>query len=111
MANANAAAINQGYQGVGERINRFLAARGMGKSGATGTAALQTELGRQGSLAQNLGAASGQQLGFDENLLSDALQFAFATPGQKTIGTDTTSGSQFGMGAGMSGGIGKGLGT
>src|SRR5262249_50878371 len=45
--------INQGYVGLGDRMNRFLAARGFGKSGQAGSTALKTELGRQGTLANN----------------------------------------------------------
>lgn len=93
MQTANANQINTNYSTVGERMNRFLAARGFGQSGQTGKAQLQTELGRQGALAQNASNASGQQLDFDKALLSDALSAAFQATGSTTNKTDNTSSS------------------
>jgi hypothetical protein len=100
METANANSINQNYQGVGDQMNRYLAARGFGQSGSTGKAAMQTELGRQGALAQNASSASGQQLSFDQSLLSDALGAAFQNTGNTSTGTN--SGSSFGWGASAS---------
>jgi len=102
METGNANQINQSYSALGDRMNRFLAARGFGKSGATGKAAEQTELSRQGALATNAGNAAGTQLNFDQSLLSDALLASF----NKIGSTGTTSGSSFGWGADVGGSTG-----
>ncbi|GEM_PF-6574825 len=101
---ANANQINQNYAGVGDQMNRYLAARGFGQSGSTGKAAVQTDLARQGALAQNASNASGQQLSFDQSLLSDALGAAFQQVGNTSSGN--TSGSSFGWGVSGSGSTG-----
>ena len=103
----NADTINKSYAGVGDRMNRFLAARGFGQSGSTGKAALQTELGRQGALAGNNSAAAGQQLNFDQALLGDSLLASFNKVGDTSSGTN--SGSSFGWGVSASGATGGSL--
>jgi hypothetical protein len=107
---ASADQINKGYSGIGDRMNKFLAARGFGQSGKTGQAALQTELGRQGALAGNASNAAGQQLNLNTTYLSDALNAAFNTPGSNSSGTTSGSGSQWGFGAGASADFSKLLG-
>lgn len=94
---ASADQINKNYSGIGDRMNKFLAARGFGQSGKTGQTALQTELGRQGALAGNASAAAGQQLNLDTTYLSDALMAAFAVPG--SVNTGNTNGASSGWGA------------
>jgi hypothetical protein len=96
MQTANANQINQNYAGVGDQMNRFLAARGFGQSGSTGKAAMQTELGRQGALAQNASDASGQQLNLDQSLLSDSLLAAFNQIGNSSSQNGTSAGSNWG---------------
>ena len=102
---AGADQINKSYSTVGDRANRFLAARGFGKSGQVGKAALDTEVGRQGALAQNYTSAAGLQLNQNSAYLSDALAAAFASMGSKVDYTKTdtsdTSGSGFGLGVGL----------
>jgi len=100
METANASQINQQYNGMGDQMNRYLAARGFGQSGQTGQAAEQTNLAREGALASNTSAASGQQLGLDSTLLSDSLSAAFQQIGNTSQGT--TAGSSSGWGAGLS---------
>jgi hypothetical protein len=97
---ASADQINKSYSSLGDRMTKFLAARGFGQSGKSGQVQLQTELGRQGALAGNASAAAGQQLNLDTNYLSDALAFAFANPGSMATGTTTGSGTQSGSGSG-----------
>jgi hypothetical protein len=92
--------INQAYSQLGNRMNRFLAARGFGQSGQAGQTQLQTELGRQGALATNASTAAGQQLNLGPTYLSDALQLAFANPGSSSTGTTTGSGSGYGVALG-----------
>ena len=96
--------INQNYSSMGDRMNKFLAARGFGQSGSTGKAALQTELGRQGALAGNASSAAGQQLNLDSTYLSDALMAAYAVPG--SVNTGNTSGNSSGWGVSASGSSG-----
>jgi hypothetical protein len=107
---AGADQINKTSAGLGDRMNKFLAARGFGKSGAAGSSALQTEIGREGALGTNASAAAGTQIGENNTLLSDALGFAFANPGQTAAGSTsgatsgTTSGATSGSGFGISAG-------
>lgn len=109
---AGADEINKTSSGLGDRMNRFLAQRGFGKSGATGKAALQTEIGRESALGANASAASGLQLGQNSTALSDALGFAFANPGGTKTGTTSETGDTSGWGtsAGASFSLGKLLG-
>jgi hypothetical protein len=87
--------INSEYSSMGDRMNRFLAARGFGSSGQVGSTALKTELGRQSSLAGN--TATYGQMGLNEmnTALSDSLTAAFASPTTTTTsnGTQTNSGN------------------
>lgn len=104
--------INKSSSTMGDRMNRFLAQRGFGKSGSTGKAALSTELGRESALGANASAAAGQQLQQNNTSLADALQFAFTNPGSQATGTSTgttagtSSGSGFGVGVGAKGSFG-----
>jgi hypothetical protein len=113
LATANANSINQNYQSLTDRTNRYLAQRGFGQSGLVGQNALQTEIARQGSLAANLSNASGQQLTQNNTLLSDALNFAFMNPGnaqnyfQTTLGNTSSSGWGIGVGSGYATGPGN----
>lgn len=84
LETAGAEGVNRNYATLGDRMNRFLAQRGFGKSGKVGAAALETELGRQGALAKNATDAAGLQLDQNNELLSNALRFAFANPGSST---------------------------
>jgi hypothetical protein len=99
----NADTINKSYSAMGDRMNRFLAGRGFGQSGETGKAQLQTELGRQGALAGNNSNAGQMQLGLGSSLLSDALMYAFANPGQFSTATGSGSSSGFSVGGGVGG--------
>lgn len=113
METGSADQINQSYQSLGDRANRFLAARGFGKSGQVGQTQLKTELAREGALGTNASNAAGLQLSQNQNFLSDALQAAFASMGSSynqigsgvantnTTGTSDTSGSGWGVGMGV----------
>jgi len=103
---ASADQINKNYSSMGDRMTKFLAARGFGQSGKSGQVQLQTELGRQGALAGNASAAAGQQLGLDTTYLSDALQMAFANPGSTSVGTSSGSGTRSGQASGWNFGLG-----
>ena len=96
----NANQINQSYAGVGNQMNKFLAARGFGKSGATGSAALQTDLSRQSALASNTSNTAGLQLQQNAGFLSDALAAAYQATGNSTANqqntTTSSSGNQWG---------------
>lgn len=104
METANANQINQNYSSVGQKMNRFLAARGFGQSGQTGQVATQTELSRQGALGANASNASGQQLSLDQSLLTDSLLAAFNKIG--TTDSQTGSGSSTSFGAQAAASIG-----
>jgi hypothetical protein len=97
----NAANINKSYSSLGDRMNKFLAARGFGQSGEVGKAALSTELARQGALASNNSDAAKMQLDQNNSWLKAALEAAFLNPGSSSAGTQ--SGSQSGSNWGFSG--------
>ena len=85
--------INQTYQSIGDRLQQSLASRGFGNSGASGSAALQTELGRSGAvggLQSNLEGFAMQQ---QQNALGQATGFGFAAPGSMTSGSGSGSSS------------------
>jgi hypothetical protein len=106
---AGADQINKSYSTMGDRLNRFLAARGFGKSGQVGQAELQTETGRQSALAGNYASAAQMQLNQNNTLLSDALAAAYASMGSNVnwsnVGSSNTSGSGFGMELKAGGGV------
>jgi hypothetical protein len=98
MQTQSADQINKGYSGLGERMNRFLAARGFGKSGQAGKVQLDTELGRQGALAGN--NANFAKIGLDEQ--NTALQDALTAAYRPASTTTTGSGNTTNVGAGSS---------
>jgi hypothetical protein len=102
MQTAGADQINKTSAGLGDRMTKFLAARGFGSSGTSGKTALQGELGRESALGANASAASGLQLQQNNQSLQDMLGFAFANPGQNTTGvtSGTSSGTSYGVGVG-----------
>lgn len=104
MKTASADTINRTSAGTGDRLNRLLAARGFGKSGATGKAALSTELGRQGALAGNEASFSGLQLDQGNKLLAAALQAAYEKIGSSYNGSMSGTGTSSGWGIGASAG-------
>lgn len=98
-------AINSTYKGIGDRLQQSLASRGFGNSGASGTAALQTEVGRAGAVGGLQGqlqtAAQQQQL----QALGQASNFAFAAPGQTYTGSTSANGTYTTPGSAAAGGI------
>ena len=97
MKTASADAINKESTGIGDRMNRFLAARGLGKSGQCGKVALETELGRQGALASNESKYAGLQLDQNNTMLADALKAAFESMGLSQNYASAGSGSGWGL--------------
>ena len=97
--NQSADTINKTYAGLGDRMNKFLAARGFGKSGKVGQAALQTELGRSAAIAGNDANYGAEQLNLQQSAASDALKMAFANPTTTNAfsqqGSQTAAGSAF----------------
>jgi hypothetical protein len=81
--------INQNYSGLGDRMNRFLAARGFGKSGKVGQLQEQNELSRQGALAGNASNFANTALNEQNTALSDALSFAFTNPSNSSANAST----------------------
>ncbi len=106
METGNANQINQNYQSVGDQMNRYLAARGFGKSGSVGKAAEQTALSREGALGTNASNAAGTQLSFDQSLLSDSLAASFASMG--TSGSASSSSNNYTATTGHTGSAGAG---
>ena len=100
----NANTINQSYSALGQRLNKFLAARGFGQSGQSGQTQLSTELGREGALAGNIASGTAAQQNLIPGLLTDALQFAYANPGSTASGR--SSGSSSGWGVSLGGATG-----
>src|SRR5581483_3032287 len=84
--------INQTYKGIGDRLQESLGSRGFGNSGASGTAALQTELGRAGAVGDLQSNLEGYALGQQQTALGQALGYSFAAPGS----TYSNSGSAYG---------------
>lgn len=112
MATAGTDAINKTYKSIGDRLNESLSARGFGNSGASGTAALQTELGRAGAIGDLQSQLQTYALQQQQDALGKALQFAFAAPGSTYTGS--TSGNSYGTSVGpgsVAGGIFGGAGT
>jgi hypothetical protein len=99
--------INSEYQGVGDRMNRFLAARGFGKSGQAGEAQLRTELGRQGALAGNSASYGQAGLQLLTTGLSDALTAGYKASGQTWSEQDHTQDNKSGSSFGFGGEVGK----
>jgi hypothetical protein len=104
MEDNSANQINATAKSGEKNLNQNLAARGFGDSGATESGALATELGRQGSLAQNQSNFAGLQLNQNQNFLSDSLMAAFNAMGntQQQQGTESASGSSLSGGASAS---------
>lgn len=96
---ASADAINKTAAGTGSRISQFLASRGFGKSGATGSAGLQTELGRQSDLASNQANFAGVQQNVNGQNLLASLNYALTSLGSSGTGASSGSGSSWGVGA------------
>jgi hypothetical protein len=94
LQTAGADQINRAAQGSSDRTTQFLASRGFGQSGQTGQAQLQNELARQSALGQNASAAAKMQLDQNQQTLANALQFAFANPGQSKVTSDTGTTTQ-----------------
>ena len=101
--------INETYKGIGDRLQQSLASRGFGNSGASGTAALQTETGRAGAVgglqSQLQQAAMQQQL----QALGQASSFGFAAPGSTNTGSSSTAGSFTNPGSAAAGTLSGGL--
>ncbi|HWE51409.1 MAG TPA: hypothetical protein VG273_16575 [Bryobacteraceae bacterium] len=98
--------INKSYQGSGDALTKQLAARGLGSSGQSGQATLQTELGRQSALANNLTSSASSSIDQQNQDLLAALNYAFTSTGLSTAGstfgtgTTNTSGSSSGTSSG-----------
>jgi hypothetical protein len=94
--------INKTSSGLTDRVNQFLAQRGFGKSGQTGKATLEGELGRESQLGTNAATFAGQQSQLNTQNLLAALNYAFTSLGSNvtqagtTSGSGTSSGSNFG---------------
>jgi hypothetical protein len=106
MQTSAADQINKTSSGLTDRVNQFLAQRRFGKSGQTGTATLQGELGRESQLGTSAATFAGQQQTLNSTNLLAALNYAFSSLGTTQAATGATQGS--GSGWGISGGVGVG---
>ena len=99
----NADQINKTAAAGQKNLQRTFASRGFGQSGESGQVALQTELGREAALGNNLASGGSLQLQQNNSTLADALAYAFANPGQANQGQASGSGSSssWGVGAGF----------
>ena len=95
---AAADTINKTSGGLMDRVNSFLAARGFGKSGQTGQAALQGELGRESQLGGNEANFAQVQQGVNSQNLLASLNYALTNMGMTSSGTSsgTSKNSNFG---------------
>lgn len=89
--------INKTSGGLTDRVTQFLAQRGFGKSGATGQASLQGELGRESALGNNEATFAGQQQNLNSQNLLAALNYAFTSLGSSAQGASTGSGTSWGV--------------
>ena len=81
------------------------AARGFGKSGQTGQAAVQgVELGRENQIGTNTADAYASQNNLNTSNLLAALNYAFTSLGSSATGTSSGSSSQWGVSGGIAGG-------
>jgi hypothetical protein len=106
METQSADQINQTAKATNDRVTNFLASRGMGSSGVSGSAALQTELGRESQLAANNANFSGLQLQQNNANLLAALNYAINPTGY----TQNQTANQYGFGTGSGWGFGAGVG-
>jgi hypothetical protein len=95
--------VNKTASGLTDRVNSFLAARGFGKSGSTGKATLEGELGREGQIGNNAATFAGQQNGLNQSNLLAALNYAFTQLGSTATGATSGSSSGSNFGAQVSG--------
>ena len=102
--------INKTSSGLTDRVNAFLAQRGFGKSGATGTATLQGELGREGAIGNEAATADAQQNTLNSTNLLAALNYAFTSLGSSSSGASSGNSSGWGFGGGASIGFSPGSG-
>jgi hypothetical protein len=103
MKTAAADTINKTSGGLMDRVNSFLAARGFGKSGQTGQAALQGELGRESQLAGNEANFAQVQQGVNSQNLLASLNYALTSMGLTASGASTGSSSGWGVAGGVAG--------
>jgi hypothetical protein len=95
--------INKQSSGLTDRVNQFLAQRGFGKSGATGKATLQGELGRQAALGANTASFAGMQQNLNSQNLLAALNYAFTSLGTNAFGKSTGESSGWDISGGVKG--------
>lgn len=92
--------VNKTSAGSLDRVTQFLASRGLGSSGLTGKAGLQSELNRESTIGSNAAAFAGQQNSLNQGNLLAALNYAFtqlgSTTGASSASSGSSSGSQFG---------------
>jgi hypothetical protein len=100
-------AINTTSSGLTDRVTKFLAQRGFGKSGKTGQATLQGELGRQGALAGNAANFAGVQQNANSGNLLAALNYALTNLGMSTTASGSSTGNTSGWGIAGGAGFGK----
>jgi hypothetical protein len=86
--------INTTYKGIGDRLAQGEASRGFGNSGASGTQALQTEVGRAGAVGNLQASLEAQAQAQQLQALQTATGFSFAAPGSTT--TSATTGTNSG---------------
>ena len=111
MATAGTEAINQTYKGIGDSLQQSLASRGFGNSGASGTAALQTEVGRAGAVGNLQNQLQSTALQQQQQAIQTAAGMAYASPGVSTSGTSAfgNSGSYTNPGSMAAGTLSGGL--
>ena len=98
LATSGTNAINQTYQGIGDRLNESLSSRGFGNSGSSGTAALQTQLGRAGAVGDLQSNLQGYAMQQQQTAMGQGLGYSFAAPGS-TFSKGST-GSSYGTSVG-----------
>lgn len=96
LATSGTNSINKTYQGIGDRLQQSLSSRGFGNSGASGSAGLQTELGRAGAVGDLQSNLQGYALGQQQTALGQGLGYSFATPGSTYSSSTGSSGSSYG---------------
>jgi hypothetical protein len=96
MAISGTDAINKTAAGEGTSLQQSLGERGFGNSGASGTAALQTELGRTSAVGDLQSSLQSYALQQQQNAIAQATAFGFAAPGSTSMGSTSGNSSSNG---------------
>lgn len=108
LATSGTNSINQTYNSIGDRLQQSLSSRGFGNSGASGTASLETNLGRAGAVGGLQSNLEGYALQQQQTALGQATGFGFAAPGSSYGSSGSTASTYTEPGSVAAGAVGYG---